>query len=286
MPRHGIGAIDTWQGEVVSANPSSSVGTPANPANPAASTNLAIRFAGLDACRGLIMVGMSLDHCVYLLWTGAREPSFLFWYGPFVSDETLPELVIRLIANLCAPGFFLLMGAGLTLFAAARRQQGWTEAAIGRHIAVRGTVLVALQFCVENPLWTLKPDENWMNYVGVLYALGVSMALTGILNRLAWAPLALLAGSLMVLPEVVIPFFQNRSEQLPLLVALLVLPGKGGGLVVYFAPWMDRRFGHGEVWSQLGVSRRKCRPDSTVLAAALMGERALSAPAEAMVCAG
>lgn len=220
----------------MSANPSSSVGTPANPAKPAASTNLAIRFAGLDACRGLIMVGMALDHCVYLLWTGAREPSFLFWYGPFVSDETLPELVIRLIAN---------------------------------------------------PLRTLKPDENWMNYVGVLSALGVSMALTGILNRLAWAPLALLAGSLMVLPEVVIPFFQNRSEQLPLLVALLVLPGKSSGLVVYFAPWMDRRFGHGEVWSQLGVSRRKCRPDSTVLAAALMGERAaLSAPAEAMVCAG
>lgn len=121
----------------MSANPSSSVGTPANPAKPAASTNLAIRFAGLDACRGLIMVGMALDHCVYLLWTGAREPSFLFWYGPFVSDETLPELVIRLIAN---------------------------------------------------PLRTLKPDENWMNYVGVLSALGVSMALTGILNRLAWAP--------------------------------------------------------------------------------------------------
>lgn len=224
----------------MSANPSSSVGTPANPAKPAASTNLAIRFAGLDACRGLIMVGMALDHCVYLLWTGAREPSFLFWYGPFVSDETLPELVIRLIASLCAPGFFLLMGAGLTLFAAARRKQGWTEAAIGRHIAVRGAVLVALQFCVENPLWTLKPDENWMNYVGVLYALGVSMALTGILNRLAWRPLALVAGSLMVLPEVVIPIFQNRSEQLPLLVALLVLPGKSSGLVVYFAclPWL------------------------------------------------
>ena len=89
------------------------------------------RLGGLDACRGLIMVGMALDHAVYLLWVGAREPSFLFWYGPFVSDETTPEFVIRMISSLCAPGFFLLLGAGLALFIESRRRVGWTDE-IGR----------------------------------------------------------------------------------------------------------------------------------------------------------
>lgn len=198
------------------------------------------RFAELDICRGLIMVGMALDHCVYLLWSGAREPSFLFWYGPLLSDENLSELIIRFVSNLCAPGFFLLMGAGFALFAEARRGQGWSEAAIRRYGISRGLMLVALQFLVENPLWTLKPGENWLNYVGVLYALGVGLATTAVMNRFANAFIALIAVALVMLPEFIAPCFQGQSDQLPLAVALLVLPGKSHGLVVYFTylPWL------------------------------------------------
>ncbi|HND51230.1 MAG TPA: heparan-alpha-glucosaminide N-acetyltransferase domain-containing protein [Pirellulaceae bacterium] len=198
------------------------------------------RFVGLDVCRGLIIVGMALDHCVYLLWSGAREPSFLFWHGPFTSDETTPEFLIRLFSSLCAPGFFLLMGTGLALFADARRRAGWTSAAIGRWIAVRGGVLVALQFAVENPLWTLKPGEYWLNYVGVLYALGASLLLASLAWNARAAVLASVSTICLILPEVASRWFAGRGEDLPLVVALLALPGKSCGLIVYFSclPWL------------------------------------------------
>lgn len=138
------------------------------------------RLPGLDLCRSLICVLMALDHATYLLWSEAREPSFLFWYGPFVSDEVLPETLIRLGSNLCAPGFFLLMGAGISMFAQNRRQLLWSEPAIQKHFVSRGILLIALQFTVENSLWSLKPNESWFNYVGVLYALGVSLRLAAL----------------------------------------------------------------------------------------------------------
>jgi uncharacterized membrane protein len=183
---------------------------------------------------------MSLDHCVYLLWSAASEPSFLFWYGPFVSTETTPELAIRMISSLCAPGFFLLMGASLALFADARRRAGWSTAAIGRWIAVRGAVLVMLQFAVENPLWTLKPGEYWLNYVGVLYALGASLILVAGIWNTRLSVLASAAMICMVLPELASRWFAGRGEDLPLVIALFVLPGKSSGLVVYFSclPWL------------------------------------------------
>ncbi|MBN8248706.1 MAG: hypothetical protein J0L84_14860, partial [Verrucomicrobia bacterium] len=100
---------------------------------------------------------MALTHAAYLLWVGAREPSFLFWHGPFVSDERWPEAAIRLLSGACSSGFFILMGAGISLYAHARREAGWNWPAIRRHFAIRGLVLMVLQFGVENMLWSLKP---------------------------------------------------------------------------------------------------------------------------------
>src|SRR5687768_10877946 len=100
------------------------------------------RLDFIDVCRGLLVVLMALDHAVYFLWSGAHESSFTFWHGPFVSEEGLGETVVRLLSNVSAPGFFLLLGAGLAFYARTRRKLGWTDRAIARHFVERGAVLI------------------------------------------------------------------------------------------------------------------------------------------------
>lgn len=197
------------------------------------------RLTWLDLCRGLICVTMAIDHGTYLLWSGARESSFLSWYGPFTSDESVAETFIRLGSSLCAPGFFFLMGCGITFFAVSRQRMNWSGKTIVRHLALRGLVLIALQFCLENLLWSLKPNESWFNYVGVMYALGISMILSAAMwNAQKWA-LGSAGFTLIILPELFAPYFRGSEMELPLLVALAVLAGKSHGLIIYFSalPW-------------------------------------------------
>ena len=47
------------------------------------------------------------------------------------------------------------MGVGISLFAAARRQQGWSAARISRFLATRGLLLVFVSFFVELPAWII-----------------------------------------------------------------------------------------------------------------------------------
>ena len=52
--------------------------------------------------------------------------------------------------------------------------------------------------------------------------------------------LAILAATLVTLPEFTAPAFPQEAERLPLAVGLLVLPGVSHGLIVYFSclPWL------------------------------------------------
>ena len=62
---------------------------------------------------------------------------------------------MRWSTHLCAPGFFFLLGIGMTLLAAARRSAGWGEGRIGRSFIARGLLLILLQLAVENPVWLM-----------------------------------------------------------------------------------------------------------------------------------
>lgn len=197
------------------------------------------RLDFVDVYRGVLIVLMALDHAVYFLWSGAHEHSFTFWHGPFVSNEGFGETVVRLLSNLSAPGFFLLLGAGLAFYARTRRKLGWTDQAIARHFVERGAVLIVLQFLIENPLWCLNPDASCMNYVGVLYALGAAMILAAIVWRLPSYALIGLGAAAVVLPEVIVSLLPLDNRNLPLGLALFLVPGQSAGLNVYFScvPW-------------------------------------------------
>src|SRR5436190_4841829 len=135
------------------------------------------RLLPLDALRGLIMVLMSLDHANYFV---AREHGRgEFWFLPLPTYSDALTFLTRFVTHFSAPGFFFLMGAGMSLFAASRRRLGWTEGAISRHLLVRGALLIVLQLAVENRAWPLGlppgvPDIFSL-YFGVLYGLGAAM---------------------------------------------------------------------------------------------------------------
>src|SRR5438067_9381300 len=107
------------------------------------------RLLPLDGLRGLIIIVMALDHAN--LFIAHEHPPPEFWSGPPPSYTNALAFLTRFATHFAAPGFFFLIGAGMALFAASRRDLGWTEGAIRRHLIARGGLLIALQLLIENP---------------------------------------------------------------------------------------------------------------------------------------
>ena len=109
------------------------------------------RLLAVDALRGMIIVFMALDHANYFV--AQKHPTSEIWDGMYpVYYDTLTFLA-RLVTHFAAPGFFLLMGVGMFLFARSRSQRGWSRWAIIRHFLVRGVLLIALQLLIVNRAW-------------------------------------------------------------------------------------------------------------------------------------
>jgi uncharacterized membrane protein len=132
------------------------------------------RLSSIDALRGLIILLMALDHANYFI---AQEHSpGEYWGGPFPSYDTALSFLTRWVTHFCAPGFFLLMGVGMYLFAQSHLKQGWSKKKISGYFLVRGLVLMALQLLVVNRTWELIPGDCGLDiYIGVLFALGGAM---------------------------------------------------------------------------------------------------------------
>lgn len=143
------------------------------------------RLPELDATRGLIMMLMALDHTMGLV---CHKGFLEFWAMPVPDYGTLQAFFTRFVTHACAPGFALIMGAGMIFFAKTRREAGWTEARIIRHYWIRAAVLVAVMLTLENLVWSLAYPSQSDNPVitlefGVLYSLAGSMALGSLLLR-------------------------------------------------------------------------------------------------------
>lgn len=98
--------------------------------------------------RGLIMVVMALDHVG--LFVG-RFHSNEMWAGAWTRYTSALPFLTRFVTHFCAPGFFFLIGAGLSLMAQSRTAQGWTRWRSSRHILRRGVVLIAVATLLEVP---------------------------------------------------------------------------------------------------------------------------------------
>jgi uncharacterized membrane protein len=193
---------------------------------------------------------MALDHANHFV--AQQHPPGEYWGGPFPVSPGSLAFLTRLITHLCASGFFFLMGAGMVLFADARRKQGWRGAAVAGHFLLRGTLLIALQFLIVNRAWELSPG-GWelQTYVGVLFALGGAMILGIPLLRLKPRALLALSVALVLATELVTPDPDLWNQGFSVLTRLLYLPGGSLQLWVNYPilPWLGlvtfgMAFGH------------------------------------------
>jgi uncharacterized membrane protein len=213
------------------------------------------RWLSLDAMRGLIMVLMALDHASFFV---AKMHSHEFWGSALPRYDSAIPFLFRAATHLCAPGFFLLMGAGMAFFIAGRVRGGWGNWRIARFFVTRGLLLIAFQLLLENPAWDLGslgtargaftsrggpiPGGGGSTefYLGVLYGLGSTMVVWGLLFRLP--SLALLAISMAAIgvTQVVITEFAEPQALYPPLLRMLLIPGHTDEWMVFYPtiPWM------------------------------------------------
>jgi uncharacterized membrane protein len=197
------------------------------------------RLFPVDVVRGGLMALMALDHARDFI-AQADLPSEL-WNRPAPPAVDALLFLTRFVTHLCAPGFFLLMGAGLALFAENRARAGWPATRIAGHFLLRGILLIALQFLVEDPAWGLRADFGDLSrYAGVLYALGTSMIVGGLLVRAPAGAVAAVGAGAVLLTGLVIPALPPPPAAIPIPARLLLVAGATDGVLVLYPalPWL------------------------------------------------
>ena len=131
------------------------------------------RAVAIDVLRGLVMVIMVVDHArEYAAGPGGLgDPMDLRAVSPLL-------FWMRWAAHFCAPVFVLLAGV-------SARLQGMRVAhgELSRHLALRGLVLVALEFTLVDWGWTFNPA--WpLKFAQVIWGIGLSLLALAALVRL------------------------------------------------------------------------------------------------------
>jgi uncharacterized membrane protein len=157
---------------------------------------------------------------------------------------------------LCAPGFFLLMGIGMTLFATSRRERGWSEGRIARHFALRGCALAVVDLLLAAPTFAILGltrssqgtgsapfvpgggGDIWFGF-GVLMALGFSMLLGGVLLRTGAVACTAIGIGVVFACQALVPGAEWVNQPYPVWLRALLIPGQTGGFLTIYSvlPW-------------------------------------------------
>jgi uncharacterized membrane protein len=209
------------------------------------------RFSAFDRLRGLIMALMAIDHASFAI---ARVHAYEAWS----TSPIEPATITRAISHLCAPGFFMLMGAAMVWLGKARQKvDGWSHARIRKFFITRGLLLLLIQHVIENPAWMLQsisasPSAPMMNAVqpggggdfylhfAVISALGAAMIFWGLLIELPSIIILAICGAAMVLTAWMMPPAREIATLWPFWKLLLFVPSHNGPVnVLYpFVPWL------------------------------------------------
>ena len=180
------------------------------------------RLFAPDALRGLIIVFMALDHANLLV--AQKHSPGEYWGGAFPTYSDTLAFLTRFVTHFSAPGFFLLMGIGMALFARSRREEGWGKVRTSIHFVVRGAVLMILQLLVVNRAWEMSPGGWGIRfYFGVLFALGSAMVVGSVLVWLRPTLLLVLTAALLIGAELLVPdpSLWGSGMSVPVLVHLV-----------------------------------------------------------------
>ena len=211
------------------------------------------RLESIDRLRGLIMIVMAIDHASFMI---GRFHSGEMWAGLWTRYASPVAFLTRFVTHFCAPGFFFLMGVGISLLVDARTRQGWSGGRIARFLVTRGLLLVLVSFFVELPAWIIAllssrvdspmgpdfviPGDGPPRFVfTVLVGLGLSMVLSAAFIRaraIVWAALAV--GALLA-SAVLTPGPEALGTPHGFLTRLFLIPGLTHHIWVQYpvVPW-------------------------------------------------
>lgn len=200
------------------------------------------------------MVLMALDHASFFI---AKIHSREFWGAPLPHFPDALAFLTRAVTHLCAPGFFMLMGIGMTLLATKLRNSGGTETRIMRHFLSRGIGLIVIQQLLENPAWLIGlfssdiPIEHYtpaeipgsgdslIFVFGVLFSLGTALMFWGLLMRFNGYIIA----TISIAAVFGIQFVNLAPDDVNIpynpVIRLLAIPGITGHWMVLYSvfPW-------------------------------------------------
>jgi uncharacterized membrane protein len=265
----------------------------ANPTSVSASAQ-SFRLLSIDAVRGLIMLFMAMDHVGLLI---VRRHSAEYWGGLWTryGDRDHTQFLVRLLSDLCAPGFFLWMGTGIALLAAQRSHEGWSKLAVTRFLTLRGLLLIAIGQFIETPAWVIGlyastkaltsgpiPGGGSPIYIdiSVIFALGASMILASLvmalIGRRSWIWIVL-GASLLSVCSAMVPDATHARDIFSLWQRLLLVAGQTGVVLVEYPvlPWfaltclgiaLGRVIEHGKI----GITRVSLWIGLSVMFAALV----------------
>jgi len=133
------------------------------------------RVQSIDVLRGIVMIIMALDHVRDFFHNDA------FQHDPLNPATTTPILYFtRWITHFCAPTFVFL--AGVSAWLSGKRR---TRAQLSSFLIKRGVWLIFIEAVIISLALTFNPLYNAIIFQ-VIWAIGISMVLLGLIVRLPW----------------------------------------------------------------------------------------------------
>ena len=133
------------------------------------------RIESIDIVRGLAMIIMALDHVRDFFHSEA------FTDDPLNLATTTPLLYFtRWITHFCAPIFVFLSGTSIYLQSLRK-----TKRQLSSFLIKRGLWLIFVEFVIITFSWSFDPFYHFI-YLQVIWAIGISMVLLGVLIHLPY----------------------------------------------------------------------------------------------------
>ncbi len=202
------------------------------------------RSLPLDVLRGVVMLLMAMRHAEIFLTSYITPPEM--WGGPMPNLHFGLQYWTRFVGHVCPTGFFFLMGVGMTLFYVSREKKGWGYRSVFSHLAIRGAILIGLQFFFVNIFWVFDnpsrvyPDHTpVIFYFGVLYCLGSVLILNALLLRLNSVIITCIGIACVIITNVFVPAPEFFFEKYSVFIRAVLIPGQTGVAQVLFpiVPW-------------------------------------------------
>jgi uncharacterized membrane protein len=158
------------------------------------------RIFSIDLLRGIVMVIMALDHVRDYFHETAMTDDPLN-----LETTTLPLYFTRWITHFCAPIFVFLAGTSAYLLGKKK-----SKSELSRFLIKRGLWLMVIEITIVTLGWTFNPLFNLL-IIQVIWAIGVSMLLLGILIFIPYRYLLLL-GLMIVFGHNLLDYVEAERE--------------------------------------------------------------------------